>query len=445
MKTLKHIQVVLIVVLISCFSLSTASAQSKMPTISKEEQKQVVDSVIKFMKENYVFPEVGNKVADIVATNFKKGKYSSLTDPMAFSDKLTTDLRSVNNDKHISVRFNSKRMAMQMGGGEKDPEDTEAMRDKMNAQKNFGFEEVKILDGNIGYLKLNQFIDAESGGETAIAAMNFLANTNALIIDLRDNGGGSPSMIQLLSSYLFEETRVHLNTFYYRESDEYTQFYTLPFVPGKKMPSTAIYILTSNYTFSAAEEFTYNLKNLERATIVGETTGGGAHPVNMMAINKNFGMSVPIGKAINPITKTNWEGTGIEPHIKTTKEDALEKAMVSAMEKLLEKETDPFITASLKWSLDGIKANDNPVVIDKEILKSYVGNYGERKITFKDGDLYYQRGGQSAMKMIPLKPDYFMFDEVSYFRLKIKFEDNKVVGIEGNYDNGRVDFSEKTE
>jgi C-terminal processing protease CtpA/Prc len=147
-------------------------------------------------------------------------------------------------------------------------------------------------------------------------------------------------MIGLITSYLFDD-RVHLNDFYYRERDEMQQFWTWPFVQGRRFgKSKPVYILTSNRTFSAAEEFTYNLKHLKRATIVGETTGGGAHPGGPRRINDHFSVWVPSGRAINPVTKTNWEGTGIEPDIKVEAKQALKAAHLDALKKFRTTETD---------------------------------------------------------------------------------------------------------
>ena len=155
--------------------------------------------------------------------------------------------------------------------------------------------------------------------------MGFLANVDALIIDLRQNGGGSPSMIQLLSSYFFEEP-THLNSFERRGQEQIDQFWTLPHVPGKKLLDVPLFVLTSPSTFSAAEEFTYNMKNLGRATIIGQTTGGGAHPGGTHAVGGLISVFVPDGRAINPITGTNWEGTGIAPHVPVQGTGALDEA-----------------------------------------------------------------------------------------------------------------------
>jgi C-terminal processing protease CtpA/Prc len=193
------------------------------------------------------------------------------------------------------------------------------------AQINCGFEKLEILPGNVGYLKFNMFADPEVCGPTATTAMAFLENAAALIVDMRDNGGGSPEMVAYVTTYLFDE-RTHLNDLWTRSTGETKQFWTRPELPGKRLGTQPVYVLTSSRTFSGGEEFTYNLQSLKRATIVGETTGGGAHPVRGVSIDERFMIGVPFARAINPITNTNWEGTGVTPDVQVPAADALEKA-----------------------------------------------------------------------------------------------------------------------
>jgi len=197
---------------------------------------------------------------------------------------------------------------------------------------NCAFEKVELLPANIGYLKFNGFLDPEICGPTATAAMSFLAHVDALIIDLRSNGGGSPEMVAYICSYLFAE-RTHLNDLYNRKEDKTAEFWTRE-VPGPRLAKQPVFVLTSKRTFSGAEEFTYNLKNLKRATVIGETTGGGAHPVSGHRIDDHFMIGVPFARAINPITKTNWEGTGVEPDIKVPASEALDVAKKMAAEQI---------------------------------------------------------------------------------------------------------------
>jgi len=419
-------------------------AQENMPVLTSQEKTQVVDSIALFMTERYVFPDEGRQMGDLVQQNMKDGKYDDITDPGAFSRQLTEDLLTVNNDRHIGVMYLPERIAM-MQAAEEDANNTELedLERRFREFNNYNFKEVKILPGNIGYLKFNSFEDASFAGPTAVAAMNFLSNTDALIIDLTDNGGGSPSLIQLITTYFFEEP-THLNSFYYREADKIEQFWTLTYVPGNRMPETDIYVLTSSRTFSGAEEFSYNLRNLERAVLVGETTGGGAHPVAAYIINDHFMVRVPFGRAVNPISETNWEGTGVEPHVKTSRDNAFATAYSMALDSLMKTEGNENIQAELQWAYEGLKAELEPVKIDEGTLKKYAGTYGPRKITLEDGSLYYQREDRPKMKMVPITETIFGFKELDYFRLGIIMEDGKAVAVKGMYEGGRTDMNERT-
>ena len=307
-------------------------------SVDADTRRQVVENIAAAFDKYYVFPEVAGSMGEALQASLAAGDYDKLTAPEAFVERLTADLQAVSHDKHIRVRYSP--VARLLGGPEE--EDSATEREEAIAlarSQNFGFYKVERLDGNIGYLDLRSFWDAHTpgAGETAVAAMNLLAHTDALIVDLRRNGGGSPSMIALLTSFLFKAEPVHLNSFYERPADRHTQSWTLPYVPGLRTPGKPVYVLTSNRTFSAAEEFTYNLKNLKRATIVGETTGGGANPGGFISATPHFHVFVPTGRAINPITSTNWEGTGVEPDVRVPQADALNAAYRLALGTVLEK------------------------------------------------------------------------------------------------------------
>jgi len=192
---------------------------------------------------------------------------------------------------------------------------------------NFGFAKAEVLPGNIGYLEMRVFATGPEAEAAADAAMSRLADADALIVDLRRNGGGDPAMVARVSSYLFEQPTL-LNSLHWREGDRTEDFWTTKEVAGKRFgQGKPVFVLTSKRTFSGAEEFAYNLKSLGRATIVGETTGGGAHPGGPQRINDHFSVWVPSGRAINPITKTNREGTGVVPDVAVPADKALERAL----------------------------------------------------------------------------------------------------------------------
>jgi retinol-binding protein 3 len=200
------------------------------------------------------------------------------------------------------------------------PQGDEAARD------NYAFRKVEVLDKNIGYLRLDLFLNQPDAFRTADAAMAFLRHVDALVFDLRYNGGGDPEMIRYLTSYLFASPTL-LNTMMDRNGKIVEEFRTGD-VPGAKFrPDLPVYVLTSAHTFSGAEEFAYNLKNLKRATVIGETTGGGAHPVQPIRVSDRFVIGVPYERAVNPITKANWEGVGVQPDVKVSADEALDKAL----------------------------------------------------------------------------------------------------------------------
>lgn len=435
--------ILLIGILFFCI---TANTQDLEVPLTPEEKKEVVDSISAILARAYVFPDVGMEIAAHLRQNAASGRYESITSPQEFAEILTDDVRAINDDRHLRVGFDPRGIAERRNTVT--PADSIAFMERQRRRgqlNNHGFKEIKILDGNIGYLNLTGFYHVDDySGATAEAAMNFLSHTDALIIDLRANGGGSPSMIQLITSYLYDSESVHLNNFYSRIQDEVTQTWTLPYVPGKRNPDADVYVLTSNRTFSAAEEFSYNLRNLDRATLVGEVTGGGAHPGGTQIATERYTIWVPTGRAVNPISGTNWEGTGVQPHVEVPADQALTRAKILALEKLMKNAEGPE-RFTYDWALNGLKATLNPVTINSETLQSYAGNYGPRTLTYKNGKLYYQRQGNAANEMIPMSEDLFMFEDIPYFRLKMIKEGNKVIAVEGQYDNGRTDRNEREE
>jgi hypothetical protein len=281
-----------------------------------------------------------------------------------------------------------------------------------------------------------------------VAAMNFFAHVDALIIDLRFNGGGDPSMIQLISSYLFDESQ-HLNDFYIRKSDSIQQYWTSAYVAGPRLSHVPVYVLTSGSTFSAAEEFSYNLKNMKRATIVGDTTGGGAHPVDehWFRIDDQVYVNarVPFGRAINPITGTNWEGKGVIPDIAVSPEQAIDRAQLDYYQKKLQSETDEDARFRTNWSLKSLQAKLNPVVLPAETLNAYVGSFGPRNISVEGGVLYYQRQDRPKFRLLALGDDEFDLDGLPGFRVHfVRDASGAVAELQGQYDDGSSDTNKRT-
>jgi retinol-binding protein 3 len=307
-------------------------------TIDAATRTKVIDTILKRLNDSYVFPDVAKKMEQSIRERVEKKEYDQITSSKEFATRLTNDLQAVSKDKHLRVRYSHE--AIPERGERREPTAEEREQRKRDMTwMNHGFSKVERLPGNIGYLEFLNFMDEELGADTVAAAMNFINGTNALIIDMRQNGGGNPAMVALVCSYLFGPEPVHLNDLYWREGNRTDEFWTKKEVAGKRYLNKDVYVLTSKRTFSGAEEFTYNLKNLKRATIIGETTGGGAHPGGGYRISEHFGMFVPTGRAISPITKTNWEGTGVTPDVAVPADQALHVARIMALKKQLDKVT----------------------------------------------------------------------------------------------------------
>jgi retinol-binding protein 3 len=353
---------------LATLGLANASAQPGGPrqpdmTIDAAQRTALIERTIVELNKNYVFPEKAKKMEAVLRQHQKKGDYNSITSAEKFSSVLTEQLVAETNDKHLRVIYSAEPIPVLMADKKPSPEQRAAELVDMK-KGNFGVERVERLPFNIGYLDLRAFAPAKDAADTIAAAMTLVANTDSLIIDLRKNGGGEPATVALLASYVLDE-RTHLNDIFYREGNRTEQMWSADAVQGARFGQAKdVYILTSKHTFSAAEDFAYSLKQLKRVTIVGETTGGGAHPGDVMRLSENFGVFVPNGRSINPITKTDWEGTGVAPDIKETAEDALKTAQVAILNKIMAAGAkDPRRVERIKARIAKVQAEDTSAVM----------------------------------------------------------------------------------
>lgn len=327
-------------------------------TIDAAERRTVIDGVIARLNEAYVFPDTAKAMERAIRARQRRGEYDRITSARAMADSLTAHLQAVSQDRHLRVRFVAGGVPVGPGGDGPSPEDREQAK-IFGRRINFGFERVERLPGNVGYLEIRSFgFDTADVSSVAATAFTFLGNTDALIIDMRRNGGGSPHMVAQVSSYLFGPEPVHLNSLYWRPDNRTDDFYTSRTVPGTRYgPDRPVYVLTGRNTFSGAEEFTYNLQARKRATIVGDTTGGGAHPGGPRRVTDYFAVWVPSGRAINPITKTNWERVGVRPDVAVASDQALRTAHLAALRGLCSKSTDPERQQALDRAIADVESN----------------------------------------------------------------------------------------
>ncbi len=342
------------VLLLPISTLAQSRVSQPDLTVNAATRAEISEGVIKRLNDFYVFPEIAKQMETAIRQRVRNKEYDQITSAALFAQTLTSHLHAVNPDKHLEVTYSYQPVPLNDNKIEPTSEQLERMR-RFAASVNYGFEKIDRLEGNIGYLRIDGFMSPDVGAETAIAAMNFLANTDALIIDMRySTNGGDPSMSVLLSSYLFDKP-VHLGDFYWREGNRTEQIWTMPYVPGKRYVGKDVYFLTSKDTISAGEGFVYELQNLKRATVIGETTAGAANAGFEYRINEHFIIFVPMGRAVSPITKTNWEGIGVKPNIVIPAELSLNAAHLIALKKLLTTATDERTKKRLKGFIESLE------------------------------------------------------------------------------------------
>jgi retinol-binding protein 3 len=318
--------------LLFVFALTaTVLGQAPAPaTVEKPERDSVIEALATKL-DGYVLPDAVERITRALRSANGAGEFDGKA-PQEFADAVGRMLRNASGDKHFAVFYQPAPAV---------PPQAATVSMEQRERRNFGFEKLERLRGNVGYLELTNFSDlSQQSADTASALLSTLANFDAIIVDLRRNSGGNTPMAAFIATYFFD-TRVHLTDIYWRDTDETNQFWTTPFVPGRRAARQPLYILTSSATFSAAEGFCYALQELKRATVVGETTGGGAHSSRgPQRLTPSFTAIIPLGRSISPMTKTTWEGAGVTPDIKASAGASLGIAHLHALTSLIEKETD---------------------------------------------------------------------------------------------------------
>jgi hypothetical protein len=280
---------------------------------TRNQKEEIVSEITNQLNKYYVFPETAKQLEIYLKQQLTAKLYDTVNSGKIFAELLTLDLQKIAHDKHLHVNYVDTILPKEDNTPSEMPESQKKEYARWLLRENYGIRKLEVLPGNIGYIDFKWFCGPEYGGNTYAAAMNYLNHTDALIIDLRNsNGAMSMYAIPFLSSYFFE-VPTHLNDFYWREKNETMQTWTQQVVPGNKYLNKPIYMLISGKTFSGAEEFAYDLKNLKRAILIGETTGGGANGGGTIRVSDHFEIFIPSGRAINPITKTNWENVGVTP------------------------------------------------------------------------------------------------------------------------------------
>lgn len=305
----------------------------------------LVEKALELLCGNYIFPDRAREAADGIRRRLAAGDYDRL-DEEALGRRLTAELFEVCHDRHLRVRPRTEDERAALTDAE-----TDAVRREQQRLTNYGIKRVERLDGNVGRLDLRFVTSADAGGRAIAAAMELVSQTHALIIDLRNNRGGSPDGAVFWTSYFFPDGETHLNSIYEGATGRTRQFWSHAWLPGERYLDRPVYLLTSESTFSAGEEICYNLKAQGRATLVGETTRGGAHPTDSFPITPTLEITVPAARSVNPVTGTNWEGAGVEPDVAVAAREAFDTAYRMALRHVVSGTTAPAVLAEARAAL----------------------------------------------------------------------------------------------
>jgi len=417
--------------------------------LDAETIKQIVEKVGEILVNGYAFPDAAKEMQIFIADRLNKGEYQNIKNAIEFGRIVTNDLRKIKNDLHLQVAYAPATVRRIRANRSQSVEvKKKALEEKIARERgqNYGFKELKLLEGNVGYLKLDFFSSLRSAGETCVAAMNYLANADAVILDLRSNSGGSPFMLKLISSYFIEDDTNLVNLEWQEEGKaKIEQHWSLPFVPGRTLFEKKLYILTSPSTFSAAEGFSYNMKTLKRATLIGEKTQGGGTAGEWEVINDSFVIFVPKYKSMNPLTNEciDIEGKGIQPHLEVPAGQALLAAHLLAINASIEKAKPLKPDQELNWIKDWIEAKYNPSKFDSSIYGTYVGRYDEKfDIYFENGSLCIREHSSNIeypgffSKLIPLSERLFALEKVHFVRVSFEKDKNQNMTALLLYTNG---------
>ena len=393
--------------------------------ISEKEKNEVLNEVIRKIEKIYPFPEISEKTIAGLQTQISNGVYNGYNSS-EFATQVTNSLEEFSKDKHLDLIYNPDLAKALIEETESNASAFTTEEAKTEVWNNYGFKELSILDGNIGYLNLSVFFSIEYAGKITDIAMNYFSNSNALIIDLKQNGGGWDDMMVYLLGYFVDTKEAPvLNISKYTVDNTYYSSIVPTYVPGKKLTDIPIYILSSPATASAAEAFISNVKYINKnVKIVGKTTWVAENPVNHFAINENYVLQIPCWKKIYSINPNVWEGIGINPDIEVETKDAKRIAHLNALEKLIGTTNDKTAIDKFQWAIDGLNASYEN--INPKNIKKYSGNYDKIKIIFNKNKLYYQYGEKPSSQLIPISENYFVVEGADYFRIKFVSTDETI-------------------
>jgi hypothetical protein len=435
----RYFLLALVAILFLLFGFTKLKAQQ--PEKDVVNTVTLIDSLSNALFKNYIFPEKSNAIVRYLKERVKQHAYKNIKVPSELSAKLQQDINSIHRDPHLRVYYEPRFEAdLRKPRGAPVVDTTEIDRQRAD---NFSFKHIEILGGNIGYVEFTGFSNfIKEAKPTLDAAFRFLSNTEAVIIDLRKNGGGSPWMVKQIGSY-FVKTKMRMNDIYERRSDKTVQFWADPAEADSMNLTMPLYILTSKETFSAAEDFTYAMQVAKRATVIGDTTGGGAHPTGPVPLGQGFVADIPLARSINYLTQTDWEGVGVLPDYPCKRDDALIKAQEVIFGEKMKTAKSDGEKDRIAWFLNSLHVHEYDQSIDSTRLASYEGDYDRFSVYVENNKLYVDDLNGKGRKFLlkPITPTLYLGSD--WFQVEFLLTNGKVTRMKMLGKPGWVNLHEK--
>lgn len=431
-----------LIVLVSTVPLQAQQQDGAPPPITAAVRSAVVDSLGKLLVRVYVDADTGRAIGSRVRDRLRAGAYDKLSHPQDFAQALTADLRSVNGDGHLLVAFAPGAPVDRLGpdtlefAGDGGGEAAAAVEEQARGF-HYGLGRLDLLTGNVGYAELTGFFDGENARGMMLAALEYLRDSDAIILDLRRHGGGSGTMSNWLLSHFVGPDSLLTLRIAERVNRRTIDRYTVADVPGPRITEAPVFILTSRATASAAEDIAFVLDNLGRAVIVGDRTAGAGHNNALLGLGHGFLASVSFSRVTDPATGREWERVGVAPDIAAPPAEALEAAHLAALDTLAARAEAPPRARRLALLRETAAALYDPLAVPAERLRAYAGRYGDREVTFTGEGLRYRRGQGPELPLVALTDSTFTLETAPAARLEFRGSGERAVLVVAQPD-GRV-------
>ncbi|MBI1752019.1 MAG: S41 family peptidase [Acidobacteria bacterium] len=403
---------------LGCLSLLPQSPAPGLAHLSASDRAAALKAIQAAFQERYVFPEMRPAIIERLEQSRKDGRYD-LDDPVIFAERITQDLEAVSHDLHLYLRTDPAAYAAAMAP----PQSTEGMaafRRHKAIREHHGLSELKVLPGNLRYLKITGFkwVQDETGS-IYDEAMRFLKDGDAVIIDLRGNGGGSSAAVRYLVSHFLDEDVLEMT--FHQGSEIPKQSRTLDHLPAGRLKGMPLWVLIDRYVASAAESFAYDVAQFKLGELVGSPTIGAANNNELLPIAPSFILSLSFGRPVHAVSQTNWEGVGVKPAIQTLPGQELDVAQSRALAFLAKNPAAmPEALADYAWAKVAVEARLHPVALDPAQLKALSGQYGNGEIAYREGSLWWDRSKRPSVRLLPLTEEsLFAVEHLDILRLRL--------------------------